>query len=237
EVSGLEHVPDGRALIVGNHNGGVMSPDMFALMVTWWRTFGVDAPTYGLMHDLPFLVPVIGDWMARLGAVPADPSNAKRLLERDAKVLVYPGGDLDAFRPWSQRHRIVFGARRGFVRTALATGAPIVPVVAVGAHEGCVVVSDGRALAQALGLKRMRVEVLPITLGLPWLFFVGPAPYLPVPLRMKIRVLPAIRFSVGPEAATDDAVVDACREEVIACMQTALDDLAREGGYGPRWAA
>jgi 1-acyl-sn-glycerol-3-phosphate acyltransferase len=238
EVSGLEEVPPGRVLIVGNHNGGIMSPDMFALMAAWFRTFGVDAPAYGLMHDLPFRVPVVGDALARFGAVHAHPDNARRLLERDAKVLVYPGGDLDAFRPWSRRHEIVFGARRGFIRIALSTGAPIVPVVAAGAHEGCFVVSDGRTLARALGLKRLRVEAIPIAFGLPWGFFVGPAPYLPVPLRIRIRVLPPISWPhLSRDAAYDEACVDECRTEVIATMQRALDELAAEGGFGPRLPA
>lgn len=233
DVTGLSHVPEGRALIVGNHNGGVMSPDMFALMAKWWQTFGADAPAYGLMHDLPFRVPFVGDALARLGAVHARKDTGRRLLEREAKVLVYPGGDLDAFRPWSQRHRIEFGARRGFIRLALATGAPIVPVVAVGAHEGCYVVSDGRALARALGLKRLRVEVLPIAFGLPWLFFVGPLPYLPVRLRIKIRVLPPIRWELPADAALDDTVVDTCRAQVIDAMQRALDELSASGDHGP----
>ncbi len=239
DVEGFEHVPEGRALLVGNHNGGIMSPDMFALMVSCWRTFGVETPTYGLMHDLPFRVPVMGEAMARFGAVPAHPENARRLLGKDAKVLVYPGGDLDAFRPWSRRHEIVFGRRRGFVKIALATRSPIVPVVAVGAHEGCFVLTDGRSISRALGLRRVRVDVLPITLGLPWIVWLGPAPYLPIPLRIKIRVLPQIRWPTLPaSAADDDAVVERCRREVIARMQRAMDAMVREGGFGPRfWLA
>ena len=146
-----------------------MSPDMFALMVAWWRHFGVEAPAYGLMHDLPFRVPIAGDLMARLGAVRAHPANAIALLARGAPVLVYPGGDLDAYRPWSRRGEIVFARRTGFVRVALRTGAPIVPVVSSGAHDGFRVLTDGRTLVERLGLKRRtRLDVLPIALCLPW---------------------------------------------------------------------
>ncbi len=235
EVSGLTEVPSGRALLVGNHNGGVVSPDMFALMLASWRTFGVDSPAYGLAHDVVFQVPIFGDLLARCGAVPASPANARTLLEREAKVLVYPGGDLDAFRPWSKRHQIVFGARRGFIRVALAARAPIVPIVSVGAHEGCYVMSDGRALARALGLDKLRIEAIPIALGLPWGLFVGPWPYWPIPLRIKIRALPPIRWPELPkEAAEDDAIVDRCREEVVSAMQRGLDELSASGDFGPR---
>lgn len=235
-VEGLEHVPEGAVLAVGNHNGGLMSPDMFALMVAWWRHFGVDAPSYGLMHDFPFHVPILGDAMARMGAVHADAHNAETLLARGAKVLVYPGGDIDAFRPWSKRNEIVFGERRGFVRVALRAQAPIVPIVSVGAHESFHILTDGRRFVQRLGLKRFgRVEVLPIALCLPWGVSIGPSLYWPMPVRIRIRVLPPLQWpSLPPEAADDDEVVWRCREEVRVRMQSALDDLVREGRYGRR---
>lgn len=235
-VEGFEHVPEGPALAVGNHNGGIMSPDMFALMVAWWRHFGVDAPAYGLMHDLPFLVPVIGNALARCGAVPARPENAAALLARGCKVLVYPGGDIDAFRPASMRDQIVFGERRGFIRVALRAGVPIVPIVSVGAHDGFHVLTDGRAMVRRLGLKRFsRVEAFPIALCLPWGISLGPVPYLPLPVQMRIRILPPLAWpSLPPEAADDDEIVTACREEVRSAMQTALTALAREGGHGRR---
>lgn len=235
-IEGLEHVPEGAALAVGNHNGGIMSPDMFALMVAWWRHFGVDTPAYGLAHDLPFHVPIINDLLARCGAVRARPANAAALLARGLKVLVYPGGDIDAFRPASKRHEIVFGERRGFVRVALRARAPIVPVVSVGAHDAFHVLTDGRALVRRLGLKRFsRVEVFPIALCLPWGVSFGPAAYWPLPVRIRIRVLPPLAWpSLPAEAAADDALVAKCCDEVRAAMQTALTDLAREGGHGRR---
>jgi len=235
-VDGLERVPDGPALAVGNHNGGIMSPDMFAFMVAWWRHFGVNAASYGLMHDLAVRLPVVGDLMAQLGAVPAHPANAMELLKRNAKVLVYPGGDIDAFRPWSRRTEIVFGKRMGFVRVALRMRVPIVPAVSVGAHEAFRVLTDGRRIVERLGLKRFgRVEVFPVALCLPWGVSFGPAFYWPLPVRIRIRVLSPLSWPELPaEAADDDVVVWRCREQVRAAMQAALDDLTREGGHGLR---
>ena len=235
-VEGLDNIPDGAALAVGNHNGGIMSPDMYALMVAWWRHFGVDTPSYGLAHDIGLKVPVFRDLLARVGGVPARPENAVALLQRGHKVLVYPGGDLDAYRPASRRNEIVFGERRGFVRVALRAQAPIVPVVSAGAHDAFHVLTDGRCILRRLGIQRLaRVEVLPIALCIPWGIQFGPGLYLPWPVRMRIRVLAPIAWpALAPEAADDDSIVRRCRDEVVEVMQSALTSLAREGGTGRR---
>ena len=235
-IEGFEHLPPGRALVVGNHNGGIMAPDMFAFMVAFWRRFGVEAPSYGLAHDFVFRVPIAGAILSRLGAVPARPAYAEALLNRNAPVLVYPGGDLDAFKPHARRHEIVFGERLGFVRLALRTGAPLVPVVSIGAHEGFFIVADGAEFARRSGLKRLtRMEVLPLVVGLPWGVFLGTGPYLPLPVRMRLEILPAITWpNLGPDDANDETVVRRCREEVRQAMQDTLDRLARDHDTGVR---
>ncbi len=237
EVRGLEAVAPGAALVVGNHNGGIMAPDMFALMVRYWQHFGPEARAYGLMHDFIFRVPAMGSTMARLGAVPAKPENALALLGTGAKVLVYPGGDLDAFKPSSRRNEVVFGSRVGFIRVALRSGAPIVPVVSAGAHEGFHVITDGVEFARRSGWKKLtRIEVFPVVLALPFGLWLGPIGlYLPWPVHMKLRVLDPIRWpELGPDAADDPGVLARCQEEVRLKMQEALDEMVKEGGFGRR---
>jgi 1-acyl-sn-glycerol-3-phosphate acyltransferase len=232
ETTGLEHVPDGPALVVGMHNGGNLAPDMFATMVAFWRRFGPDRAAYGLAHDVVFKMPLAGRWIQRLGAVPAHRENAAELLHRGATVLVYPGGDLDAFKPWRERHLVKFGERSGFIRTALEARVPIVPVVSVGAHETFAILSDGRGAAKLLGLKRWtRLEVLPIILCLPWGVWIGSVEsHIPVPSKVRIRVLPPIHLDGAPD---DEAYVRGAREEVRLTMQAAVDEMVREGNFGP----
>jgi 1-acyl-sn-glycerol-3-phosphate acyltransferase len=235
DVLGLDHLPEGRALVVGTHNGGYMAPDMFSLMVASWHAFDpAERPAYGLAHDVVFQLPWAGRWIAKLGGVPASPVNAERLLRRDVTVLVYPGGDRDAFKPFRARHTVDFAGRKGFIRLALRTGAPIVPVVSVGAHEVFRVLTDGAKLAQWLGLKKhLRVDVLPIALGLPTGLVVGAAaPYLPMPTKIRLRVLPPIALDHPPEAAADAAIVDALYARIIDTMQRGVDALVLEGGFG-----
>jgi len=236
EVSGAENAAAGPSLIVGSHNGGIMTPDMWILMLAGWRRFGPDTPSYGLAHDQVMHLPIVARAIGLLGGVPARQDHASTLLARGAQVLVYPGGDVDTFKPWSERHTVKFGGRAGFVRLALRQQVPIVPVVSVGAHETFRVLTDGHRLAHALHLKELlRIEVLPVFLCLPWGIWIGPYElHLPLPSKIHIRVLPPIRFDLPPSAADDDATVHVLAEQVRSAMQAALDELARGHDHGVR---
>lgn len=225
-VSGLENLPRTRALLVGNHNGGILGPDLFCTLGTLWDALGPDAPVFALAHDFAMRqVPTVGQAIQRVGAVRASPDNARRILERGGLALVYPGGDLEAYRHSSKRDAIVLGERTGFVRVAQALEAPIVPVVAQGAHRSAWIFTEGEALAQLLALpRRARVSRFPIALALPWGIAPGPwLPYLPLPFSIRLRVLPPIVPGRGEDAAQ-------VRREVEARMQAALDELRQRRG-------
>lgn len=230
EVRGLHRIPSGPGLYVANHNGGFMTPDTWLFAGAVLRQMGIEHLPFGLAHDTLIRMPVVGWGLRRIGGVAAHPQNARALFRDGAKVLVYPGGDLETFRPWRHRNRIVFGGRRGYLRLALRERIPIVPVVSAGAHSGWFVLSDGQWLAKRLKVHRwLRTDVLPIAVSVPWGFNVGAPPYLPLPVRILVEVLEPIHFErTGPEAAGDDAYVEACHQRVKGVMQDALDRLARE---------
>ncbi|HJL15439.1 MAG TPA: lysophospholipid acyltransferase family protein [Sandaracinaceae bacterium LLY-WYZ-13_1] len=230
EVRGLARIPEGAALYVGNHSGGFVTPDTWILGLKILRARGIQDVPYGLGHQVVMEAPGVNQVLTRLGGLEAKAENAHRVFEAGGKVLVYPGGDLDAFRPSRDRNRIVFGPRRGYVRLALREGVPIVPVVTAGAHDGWRVLSDGRALARRFGTHRfLRTDVLPVTLSLPWGVSVGAPPYLPWPTQILIEVLEPVRFErSGAEAAADDAYVEACHRRVHGPMEATLVRLAHE---------
>lgn len=230
-VRGLERVPSGPCLYVGNHNGGLCSADTFIFGAAVYRAHGIDAVPYGLGHEVAISWPLLHQVLVPLGAVRASHANATRLFAEGAKVLVYPGGDLDSMRPFRDRDRVVFGPRRGYVRLALRAGVPIVPVVAAGAHATSLVLTDGRALARALGLQRaLRLEVCPVTVSVPWGLVVGiTPPYVPMPTRIFVEVMDPIAFDrVGEEAAADRDYVERCHERVHGAMEATLARLAAE---------
>jgi 1-acyl-sn-glycerol-3-phosphate acyltransferase len=211
-------------LYVGNHNGGIAGPDLVCTLGSLWDARGPDAPLYALAHDFAMRqVPRLGALLQRFGAVRAKPENALAALRRGAQVLVYPGGDLDAYRHSRRRDEIVLGPRAGFVRVAQAAGVPIVPIVAHGAHRSAYIFTEGEGIARRLKLKRWaRLERFPLALALPWGVAVGPwTPYLPLPFSIRLRALPPI---AAPPEADPQAVLAHVQSE----MQRALDQLAQK---------
>ncbi len=227
-VHGLEHIPSGAALYVGNHNGGFYTGDTYLFGAAVFHARGLADTPWTMTHDLG--IALLGRWLRPLGAVPADPATAAALLARGDKVLAYPGGDADGARAWSDRHRVIFDGRVGHARLAVACGVPVIPVAAAGAHNTAVVLYDGAAVARLLRTRRwLRLTRWPLMLSLPWgLSFAPAVPYLPLPARITIAVGTPLHFDRhGPDAAADDAYVRACAGRVQAALQALLDDLAR----------
>ena len=239
EVRGIENVPQGAALYVGNHNSGVVMPESYVLATAVHAAHGMDAVPYGLAHEIAIRVPIAHQMLVPLGAVRASHDNGRRLFERGKKVLVFPGSDIDTYRPYRDRHRVIFGKRRGYVRLALRSGVPIIPVVTAGAHETFYVIDDGRSIARALRLdKLLRVKVWPLILSVPYGLTLGPIPpHLPLPSPIRMQILPPIHFDrSGEEAVADSDYVEQCHERVLGEMQATLTSLGEEEGSwgGPR---
>ena len=228
EVRGSENIPArGPALIVGNHSGVFWMPDIWVVALEIVRRRGLEQPAYAMVYDLLLAIPGVGPFLRQIGALPAGGPEALAALKKGALVLDYPGGDWEACRPWTQRNKIDLGGHRGFVRLALETGVPVVPVVAHGSHQTVVVVSRGNCLSRLMGLGRLRIHVFPLLLGPP--LGVMPLVAPPMPSAVTVEFLHPMRWAqLGPEAADDPAVIDRCYHEITAAMQTALDRLAAE---------
>ncbi len=227
EVEGLEGVPEGAALLVGNHNAGITFVEPFGLGARWYRQRGPREPLLWLVHDAMLALPGLRTLLVRAGCVRASHVNAEAALGRGHKVVVFPGGNVEAFRPYRERYQIKFAGHKGFARLALRTGVPVVPFVMVGGHESFYVLHDGQALARRLRLKQLlRSETCAIFLGLPWGLGVGPIFHLPLPTKSQVRFLePILPARRDPAAADDPAQVDALYEAVTSRMQAAMAEL------------
>lgn len=229
-VRGFDRMPGGSALVVANHNGGVLMPDLWMIALAMRDELGSADLPYALGHDAALETPVLGPALRSLGGVRASHDAAAPLFAAGKKVLVFPGGDVENLRPFSQRDRIVFGPRRGYIRLAIRHGVPISPVVTSGAHSGMVVLDDGQKIARALGFTKLRIHVCPTVITIPWGLTIGfPPPYVPLPIQTYIEALAPITFArSGAEAANDEDYVEQCHREVVRRMQSALERLSAE---------
>ena len=225
EVRDLDAMPAaGGALLVSNHSGGMLTPDVLVFAPAFYEKFGYDRPVYTLAHDM-ILVGPVGTLLRRAGVIGANRENAAKALREGAVVLVFPGGDYDSYRPTFTENVIDFAGRTGYVRTAIQAGVPIVPMVSIGAQETQLFLTRGNSIARRVGLKRFRAEILPISVGFPFGFTVFFPPNLPLPAKIVTRVLPPIdvveQFGEDPDVKEVDA-------HVRKVMQAALDELATE---------
>lgn len=230
EVRGSQDLPEhGPMLLVSNHGGGLYTPEVYVLIDWWLRERGYEEPFHVLAHDILFTVPWFGEVLRKAGGIPASMGNAERALDDGAAVLVFPGGDHEAFRPWWHRDRVDFAGRTGFLRLALRRGVPVVPIVCHGNHDTTIVLTRGDRMARWMELHRVRSRAFPLVLGLPWGVVPGFMPIVPLPARITVQVLPALDWSgLGPQAADDEVVVQQCYEELTAKMQATLDSLVAE---------
>lgn len=228
KVYGLERIPVGRCLLVGNHSGGMLTPDFTIFAVDYYERFGYGRPLYVLGHDSLFHGPAAG-MLPHLGVIRASPENAAAALAAESAVMVYPGGDMEVYRPSVVENVVDFAGRTGYVQTAVDARAPIVPVVSIGGQETQMFLSRGRWLAKALRLDRwerrvLRTEILPVTFGFPFGLSVLIPVNMPLPSKIVTQVLEPIDVvgQWGPNP--DPEKVDG---RIRRLMQAELDRLRR----------
>ncbi|MBF6175215.1 1-acyl-sn-glycerol-3-phosphate acyltransferase [Nocardia blacklockiae] len=227
-VTGAQHVPaSGPALIIGNHSSIYWAPEIWTTLLTMLDR-RPDDPSFGLAHEILLRAPVLGDALRGLGALPASREAATAGIKDGGAVLVYPGGDWEACRPWTDRGRIDFADRRGFIRLAMELGVPVIPAVANGGHDAIFIVSRGERTARLLRLdKLLRAKVFPYTLGVP--FGLAPVlPQIPLPATVQVSFLPPLDWSTQPGDPDNPAEVDACYHATVDTMQRELDRLRAE---------
>jgi 1-acyl-sn-glycerol-3-phosphate acyltransferase len=242
DISGWENMPEGKALYVGNHNG-LLTFEVLMMFYAWWKRFGTSRRALGLAHSIALNNPIFRWIIPRLGAIPAEPELAIEAFNRDYSLLVYPGGEKESFRPFTERKKVDFYQRKGFIRLALKAKVPLVPIVSIGAHESYIILNRGEEIAEKLGLKeKFRLHGVPITfrsLFFMWCvttgiftFFpllIAPAAFMaifiPMPAKMDFKILPPVDVvSMVDPALSEDQNLQKIYDHVLNLMQTVLTE-------------
>lgn len=226
EYEGPNEVARPPALIVVNHGaGGVFDLNAFVIAALCEK-FGIaeDTPATILAHQMIWTFGA-GPILEPAGFKPASREAAFEALAEGQYVVVMPGGDIDAAKPWSARNEVRFGGRTGFASLAIEAGVPIIPLVIVGAGESMFVLTDGQGLAKATGADRLlRTKTIPISISIPWGLSVGFAgtilPYIPLPTKMKA----AAHDPIWPE---EDETAEELARRVHDWMSSKAEEMTR----------
>ena len=228
EVEGWEDLPHPPALLIGIHSGGPFPWDAWTVGIQWWRHFGRERPLHGTAHDALMATPLIGSYFRRMGVLPAAPDSITAALAAGRDVALWPGGERDSLRRWDQRDQAILAGRAGFVKLAIRSGVPIVPISTVGGPDAMPVVATGRRIARALRLDQVaRLKMFPIAFQLPWGLSPALLPEVPLPTKIRTAFGTPIELDSDPERGEDDDYVQGCYELVEASIQTGMDRLAR----------
>jgi 1-acyl-sn-glycerol-3-phosphate acyltransferase len=220
EWEGFDKIPrEGGALMVANHAGAIPF-DAPSIMYGIERE--LDRPVYGLADEVFKKVPLVNVAWSRLGGVQAHPDNAYRLLrEQQQLVMVFPEGAKGPGKLYSERYRLRRFGRGGFVQIAMRAGVPIIPLAIVGGEETMPILAKVPTLARALG-----VPYVPVTANM----LLGPlAAFVPLPAKMRIRVLDPVRLDVLPDQPrySRSRIMDTS-EGIRHAIQEELYDMLRQ---------
>jgi len=153
-------------------------------------------------------VPFANQILSRVGQFTGLPEHAVRLLEDDRMLMVFPEGARGTAKLFAERDTLVrFGT--GFMRLAMETRTPIVPVAFIGGGEAIPTVMNLYKLGRIVGM-----PYIPVT---PWI-----VPW-PRPTHFEILYGAPLRFEgTGTE---DDEVI----QEHVDAVKERIADMIRQG--------
>lgn len=221
ETIGINNIPaTGRALLVSNHSGGI--PIDGAMIVTSiLNEHPASRITRALVEDFAYYMPFINSFLIKTGSVRASQENAERLLEKDQLVIVFPEGLKGIGKLFKDRYKLQRFGRGGYIKLAMRTHAPIIPVAVVGAEEAFPIIGRADWLGKLVG-----APYLPITPFFPWL---GPIGAIPLPTKWYIKYGEPIEMKkYGPEDVDDDILINRLSEHVRTQIQNMLIDVLKQ---------
>ena len=210
ETHGLANIPSGRVLLIGNH-GGQLPLD--AAMIAVAMLIEADPPraARSMTEKWAASLPYVSTVFARAGQIVGTPENCRRLLQNEEAVMVFPEGVRGIAKLWPQRYQLQdFGL--GFMRLALETDTPIVPVAVIGAEEQAPALADLKSLGKLFGLPALPLTVTGV----------------PIPLPTKYRIYFGEPMKFTGRADDEDSELDKKVRRVRTTIQQMVEHGLRE---------
>jgi 1-acyl-sn-glycerol-3-phosphate acyltransferase len=212
ETVGIENVPSGRVLLIANHSGQV--PLDGVMIGTALLLDGKPPrPLRSMVERWVPSLPYVSTLFARLGQVLGTPENCRFLLQTEEAVLVFPEGARGISKTIDKAYELQ-GFGHGFMRLAMETGTPIIPVGVVGAEEQYPALWNLKSIARALNMPAFPVSPT---------FFIPLVGLMPLPVKYRIHFGAPLNFE--GDSDEDETVVGAR----VLQVKDAIEDLIEEG--------
>ena len=213
ETHGIERIPTGRALLIGNHAGQI---PIDAGMIACAAFLEGEPPRIvrGMAEYWLPTLPWLNEIMVRTGSIVGTRKNCVELLHNEELVIAFPEGVRGMNKLVWERYQLQeFG--HGFLRLALETDTPIVPVAVVGSEEQAPAIANVGPLARLF-----HMPAFPVTLTWPWCGLLGLVPF---PVKYRIYFGEPMRFTGNP--SDEDEVI----AEKVEMVEARIAQMLAEG--------
>lgn len=218
EVEGAENISTikGPALLIANHSGTIALYDGSMANLAVMNNHPDRRYARYLVDDFIYYLPFVGTFLQRTGGIRACHENAMRLLDHGHIIIVFPEGVKGVGKLFDQRYQLQRFGRGGYVRLAMRSGVPIIPMAIIGAEEIHPLIMRSRRLGKMLG-----IPYFPITPTFPLL---GPLGLIPLPTKWRIIFGKPVNFSgYKPRDAENTRTVNKASETIRSTIQGMID--------------
>ncbi|XP_065182883.1 acyl-CoA wax alcohol acyltransferase 1-like [Sycon ciliatum] len=129
-----------RNYVFAYHPHGVFAVGVFANFATEATGFSATFPgitVWPMTVPIVFSAPVLREWLMLLGARSVTTSGCRGILASGPgnAVAIVPGGTREILEARPKESKLAIRKRKGFIRIALETGSPVVPVYGFGEND------------------------------------------------------------------------------------------------------
>jgi 1-acyl-sn-glycerol-3-phosphate acyltransferase len=229
-------LPPGNKYIFIFHPHGLLAFGGFLSFVTetlgWSELFpGIDVRTLTLR--LNFRAPFLREYLLLLGACDVSRDSCLKILSRgDRSVCIAVGGAAESLYSCPGKHHLVLARRKGFVKIALLTGTPLVPVYSFGETDTFHTINE---LSLESGIRKVLEKwqrkfektlgfIMPFALGNGLFFSRGILP-LSVPLNIVVGApMEVPKYEGDPDSAEFRVMVDKYHKRYVDALKKLFDN-------------